>query len=142
MFLVDCSTSITTPVITISPVVQTSLPAVEKTEPVITPTVTTATIGPESLISSNAGELLKSAVANLQNALSFQMAMHAITAYQVIEPSGAIKMVVYGEFNTNYEVINLPTLKVHANYEDRYDPQDDFVKYESYAYQENGKCLR
>jgi hypothetical protein len=166
MFLAGCSTSVTTPAISTSPVVQTPLsavvkteavltptttaistspvvqtplPAVVKTEAVFTPTATAAEIEQESLISSNAGELLKNAVANLQNAVSFQMAAHAVRAYRAIEPSGATKVVVYGEFNSNYAVMRLPTLKVHATYADRYDPQDDFVEYESYTYKENGK---
>jgi len=166
MFLAGCSTSVTTPAISTSPVVetplsavvkteavltptttaistspvvQTPLPAVVKTEAVFTPTATAAEIGQESLTSSDAGELLKSAVANLQNAVSFQMAAHEVRAYRAIEPSGAIKMVVYGEFNTDYAVMRLPTLKAHATYQHRYDPQDDFVEYESYTYQENGK---
>jgi len=62
-----------------------------------------------------------------------------VRAYRVIEPSGATKMVVYGEFDSDHAVMRLPTLKVHATYADRYDPQDDFVKRESYTYQENGK---
>lgn len=138
MFLVGCSTSVTTPVIITSPTVQTSLPVVVKTEPVLTPTVTATAIGPESLIISNTDELLESAVANLKNAASFQMAAHEVRAYQIIDTSGATKM-VYGEFNTNYAVIRLPKLKVHAYYEYRYDPQADFEKYESYTYQENDK---
>jgi hypothetical protein len=139
MFLAGCSTSVTTPAISTSPVVETPLPAVVKTEAVLTPKATAAEIGQESLISSNAGELLESAVANLQYVVSFQMAAHAVRAYRAIEPSGATRMVVYGEFYSDYAVMRLPTLKVHATYEDRYDPQDDFIKYESYTYQENGK---
>lgn len=139
MFLVGCSRSVTTPVTTPSLVAQTPQPAIVKTEPVLTPTVTAAAIGPESLNSSNAGKLLKSAVANLQSASSFQMAAYVVRAYQIIDTSGATKGVVYGEFDTNYAVMRRPTLKVHAKYEDRYNPQDDFVKHESYTYQENGK---
>lgn len=139
MFLAGCSTSVTAPAVSTSPVVQTPQLAVVKTEAVFTPTATAAEIEQQSLISSNAGELFKSAVANLQSAVSFQMSTHVVRAYRVIEPSGATKMVVYGEFNSNYAVMRLPTLKVHATYEDRYDPQDDFVKRESYTYQENGK---
>jgi hypothetical protein len=139
MLLVACSTSVTPPATTTPPVAQTPLPTTTKTEPVSASTATAAVIGPESPISGDAGELLKSAVANLQNATSFRMAAHVVRAYRVIAPSGATHMVVYGEFNTNYAVIRLPTLKVHANYEHRYDPQDDFVRSESYTYQENGK---
>ncbi len=154
LLLAGCGTTVITPAISTpaSPVVQTPLPAVVKTEALVTPTVTavkteavltpTATvaeIGPEPLPSSNAGEILKSAVANLQNAASFQLAAHAVRAYRAIEPSGAIKMVIYGEFHTEYAVMRLPTLRVHAIHQDRYDPQDDFIQYESYAYQENGK---
>ena len=56
-----------------------------------------------------------------------------------MEPSGATKMVVYGEFKTEYAVMRLPTLKVYATHKERYDPQDDLTEYESYTYQENGK---
>ena len=143
LFLVGCSTSVTTAVITISPAAQTGPSAVVITEPVLTPTVLTPTVTaaatePDFMISSNAGELLESAVANLQNATSFQMAAHEIRAYQIIDTSGATTM-VYGEFDTNYAVIRLPTLKVHASYEYRYDPHADLTEYESYMYQENGR---
>jgi hypothetical protein len=152
ILLAGCGTSVPTPAAPPSPVVQTPLPAVVKTEAVFTPTATvvkteavlspTATaaeIEQEPLIPSSAGELLKSAVANLQKAASFQLAAHAVRAYRVIEPSGALKMVVYGEFNTEYTVMRLPTLKVHATHQDRYDPLADWTEYESYTYQENGK---
>ena len=138
LFLVHCSTNATTPVITLSPAAQTPLPAVVITEPVLTPTVTAAATGREFLNSNNAGELLESAVANLQNAASFQMAAHGVRAYRIIDAGGATSM-VYGEFNTNYAVIRLPTLKVHASYEYRYDPQADFIAYDSYMYQENDR---
>lgn len=139
ILLVGCSTSGTTPVSATSPVAQTPLPAVVSTEPVPTPAVTAAAIGPESQIASDAGGLLQRAVANLQNATSFQMAAHVVRAYRAIDPSGATRIVVYGEFNADYAVIRLPTLKVHAKYEDRYDPQADFLEHESYTVQENGK---
>jgi hypothetical protein len=154
MLLAGCGTSLTAPAGSPSPVVRTPLPTVVKTEAVFTPTATvvkteavstpTATaaeIGREPRISSNAGELLESAVANLQNAASFQLAAHEVRAYQVIEPSGATKLVVYGEFNTEYTVVRLPTLKVHATHQDRYDPQADLIEYESYTYHEDGKYL-
>jgi hypothetical protein len=137
LFLVHCSTSVTAPLNTVSPAALTPLPAVVSTEPVLTPTVTAAATGPDFLIPSDAGELLESAVANLQNAASFQMAAHEIRAYQIIDTGGATTM-VYGEFDTNYTVIRLPTLKVHASYEYRYDPHADFIAYDSYMYQENG----
>ena len=122
-----------------SPAAQTSLPAVAETEPVLTSTSATAPTGPAPLVSSNAGELLQSAVAKLQTAASFRMAAHEIRAYQVVDTSGAATM-VYGEFITDYAVIRLPTLKVHTYYKYRYDPQADFVAHdESYMYQQNGK---
>jgi hypothetical protein len=125
---------------TISPSAQTPLPAVVTTEPVFTPTITAAATGTGFPFSSNAGELLESAIANLENVTSFQMAAHEVRAYQIIDTSGATTM-VYGEFNTNYAVIRLPALKVHAYCEYRYDPQADFTKYESYMYQGDGRCF-
>jgi hypothetical protein len=109
-----------------------------RTESEPTPTVTAVATGPELLISSNAGELLETAVANLQNAASFQMVAHEIRAYQIIDTS-AVTTMVYGEFYTSCTVICTPTLKVHAYSEYRYDPQADFTTYESYTYQENGR---
>jgi hypothetical protein len=152
LFLADCGTSVPSPATSTSPAVQTPLPAVGeteavstptapvvKTEALLSPTATAAEIGQEPLPSSNTGELLDSAAANLRNALSFQLAAHVVRAYRVIEPSGATKMVVYGEFNIEYAVVRLPTLKVHATHQDRYDPQADWIEYESYTYEENGK---
>ncbi len=66
------------------------------------------------------------------------MSVHDVRAYQIIDTNGET-MLVYGEFTTNYAVIRLPALKVHGSYEYRYDPQADFLKYDSYTYQENGK---
>jgi hypothetical protein len=138
LFLVGCGTSVPTAVIPTSPATQTPLPAVVTAEPVLTPTATAAATGPDLPISSDAGELLESAVANLTSATSFRMAAHEIRAYQIIEPSGATTM-VYGEFHTEYAVIRLPTLKVHTSYKYRYDPRADFEEYESYMCQENGR---
>ena len=141
MALVGCSASVTTPVVTTSPAAQTTVPAVAETEPVTTPTSVTAATGPESLVSSNAGELLQSAVAKLQTATSFRMTAHETRAYQIVDAGGAATL-VYGEFITDYAVIRLPTLKVHTYYKYRYDPQADFVAHdESYMYQQNGKCF-
>ncbi len=66
------------------------------------------------------------------------MTAHEIRAYQAIVANGATSL-VYGEFKTNYAVMRLPSLKVHANYEYRFDPQADFLKDDSYTYQENGQ---
>lgn len=168
VFLVGCSTGVTTPTITTSPAMQISLPAVVKTEPALTPTVTAAAIRPASPaiqtplpaivktepaliptvtatairsvspVLSNADQVLKSAVANLLNAVSFEMAAHEVRAYQTIGANGATSL-VYGEFNTNYTVIRLPSLKVYGNHEYRFDPQGDFLRYDSYSYQENSQ---
>jgi hypothetical protein len=139
VLLVGCSPSTPTATMSPSPVAPTPLSTAMTTEPVSTPTATAAPTAPESPLPSDPGELLKSAVANLQKATSFHMAVHAVRAYRAMEPDGATRMVVYGEFNTQYAVLRLPTLKVHATYEERYDPQAAFVKRESYTYQENGK---
>ena len=88
------------------------------------------------MVSSNAAEILEIAVANLVNATSFEMAAHEIRAYQIIRADGETRQ-VYGEFNTNYAVIRLPLLKVYGNHEYRYDPQAEFIRYETYTYQEN-----
>jgi hypothetical protein len=138
VFLVGCNTGETTPTITTSPTIQTSLPAVVKTEPAITPTATAMAIGSISSVSSNVGEVLNSAVENLLNAVSFEMAAHEVRAYQIIGANGETKL-VYGEFNTNYSVIRLPSLKVYGNYEYRFDPKADFLGNDSYTYQENNQ---
>ena len=137
VFLVGCSTGVA-PAITTSPTTQTPLLAVVETEPALTPTVTATAIRSEPPISSNAAEVLESAVANLLNAVSFEMATHEVRAYQTIGANGETRQ-VYGEFNTNYAVIRLPLLKVYGNHEYRYDPQADFLRYDSYTYQENGR---
>lgn len=138
ILLVACRASFTAPVITTSPPTQTYLPAVVITDPGLTPTVTAAATEPSILIPSSAGDLLESAVANLENATSFRMAAHETRAYQIIETSGETKM-VYGEFDTNYAVIRTPTLKVYADKKYRYDPHADFTGYEVYFYEENGR---
>jgi hypothetical protein len=137
--LVGCGTSGTPAVVTTSPVAQTPLPIAVTTQPVFTPTATAAPTAPESPLPSAPGEVLQSAVANLQSAISFHMAVHAVRAYRAMDPDGATRLVVYGEFNTSYAVIRLPRLKVHATYAERYDPEAAFVRRESYTYEENGK---
>lgn len=137
VFLVGCNTGVA-PTITTSPTTQAPLLAVVETEPALTPTVTATAIRSEPPISSNEAEVLESAVANLLNATSFEMAAHDVRAYQIIGANGETRQ-VYGEFNTNYAVIRLPMLKVYGNHEYRYDPQAGFFRYDSYTYQENGQ---
>jgi hypothetical protein len=119
-----------------SPTLQTTLLAAIETEPAPTSTVTTIRSG--TPIPSHAAEVLESAVANLLHAASFEMAAHEVTAYQIIGADGETRQ-VYGEFNTSYAVIRVPMLKVHGNHEYRYDPLADFIKYDSYSYQEDGQ---
>lgn len=120
------------------PTAQTPLPTVMETESGLIPTVTISVSRSEPAVSSNSGEVLNSAITNLLNATSFEMSVHDVRAYRIIDTNGETRL-IYGEFNTNYEVIRLPALKVHSNYEYRYDPQADFLKYDSYTYQEKGK---
>jgi hypothetical protein len=101
-------------------------------------TVTASVIRVEPPVSDNVGEVLNSAITNLLKATSFEVSVHDVRAYQIIDTNGKT-MLVYGEFTANYAVIRLPTLKVHGSFEYRYDPQADFLKYDSYTYQENGK---
>jgi hypothetical protein len=117
---------------------QTHLPAVRDTELAKIPTVTASVNGSEPLDSSSAGEILNRAVTNLLNATSFEVSVHDVRAYKIIETNGETTL-VYGEFHAKYEVIRLPALKVHVSYEYRYDPGANFEKYDSYTYQENGK---
>jgi hypothetical protein len=137
VFLFGCSTSVT-PAITTSPTMQKPLVVVVETEPARTPIVTATAIRSELPISSNAAEFLESAIANLLNAASFEMAAHEVRAYQAIYANGETRQ-IYGEFNTNYAVIRVPSLKVYGNHEYRYDPQTDFFRYESYTYGMNGQ---
>jgi hypothetical protein len=138
VLLVGCSASATTPAITTRPAAQPPLPAVMETESAMISTVMASVIGSEPPVSSNAGEVLNSAVINLLKATSFEVSAHAVRAYQIIDTNGET-MLVYGEFNTNYAVIRLPALKVHGSCEYRYDLQADFLEYDTYTYQENGK---
>ena len=138
VFLFGCSTSATVPAITTIPAMQTPLHDSIETESTMISTVTASIIGPEAPVSSNAGEILNSAVTNLLNAISFEVLVQDVRAYQIIDTNGETRL-VYGEFNTNYAVIRLPALKVHGSYEYRYDSQADFLKYDSYAYPEDGK---
>jgi hypothetical protein len=140
VFLVGCSASATARAITTLPAAQTPLPAVLETESAMLSTVTASVSGSEPPVSSNAGEILNSAVTNLLKATSFEVSVHDVRAYQIIDTSGETRL-VYGEVTANYAVIRLPVLKVHGRYEYRYDPQADFQKYDSYTYQENGVYL-
>jgi hypothetical protein len=139
VLLVGCGTGVA-PTVATSPTTQTPLPAVVGTEPapVPAPTVAATAIGSEPPISNDAAQLLESAVANLLNAASFEMAAHEVRAYQAIGADGETGR-VYGEFNTRYAVNRLPLLEVYATHEYRYDPQADFFRYDSYTYQENGQ---
>ncbi|MGB3716522.1 MAG: hypothetical protein WA996_19050, partial [Candidatus Promineifilaceae bacterium] len=152
VFLVGCSdgTKATAPAITMIPTAQTPaaqtptaqapLPTPKKTESRQLPTVTIPATKSEPTISSNEGEILDKAVTNLLNATSFELSAHEVRAYQIIDAEGETRA-IYGEFNTNYEVIRLPALKVHGVHEYRYDPQSDFLKFDSYTYQDGGKYL-
>ena len=140
VFLIGCSISTTMPVSTLVPATQTSLPIVTETEPALisTVTATAAEIESEPIVTSSPNEALDRAVANLINAASFKMSVHDIRAYQIIERSGETRM-VYGEFNADYAVIRLLTVKAHGSHQYRYDPQGEFQKFDTYTYQENGK---
>ena len=140
VFLVGCSASATAPAITALPATQTPLPAAMETESALISTVTASVIRSEPLVSSNAGKVLNSAVTNLLKATSFEVSVHDVRAYQIIDTNGETRL-VYGEVTANYAVIRLPALKVHGSHEYRYDPQADFLEYDSYTYQENGKCF-
>ncbi len=132
VLLVGCSTGVAS-----SPPTQTPLPTAVGTEPARIPTGMATAIRSEPPISSSA-QVLESAVANLLNAASFEMAAHEVRAYQIIGANDETRQ-VYGEFNTKYAVIRRPLLKVHGSHEYRYDPQADFFRYDSYTYQENGQ---
>lgn len=129
--------AITTPIAT-----QISLPAVMETDPALKPIITATASASTSLISNDTNELLKSAVANLQRATSFQIAAHDIRAYQNIDTRGKT-VTVYGETNTNYAIIRIPTLKVHQYNAYRYDPQAAFKIENVYVYEDtkSGKYL-
>jgi hypothetical protein len=135
--LAGCSTGVALTVAT-SPTTQASLLAAAETEPAPTPTGTATAARSEPPTSSDPAKVLESAVANLLNAASFEMAAHEVRAYQVIGANGKTGQ-VYGEFNTNYAVRRLPLLEVYGRHEYRYDPQADFFRYDSYTYQENGR---
>jgi hypothetical protein len=68
------------------------------------------------------------------------MVAHEIRAYRILDSSGTARM-VYGEFVTDYAVIRLPTLKVHAHYQCRYSPQAEFAADETVTYQQDGKTF-
>jgi hypothetical protein len=138
VFLVGCCTSATVPAMTSLPATQTPLPAALETDSAMISTVTESVVGSEPPVLSNAGEIFNSAVTNLLKATSFEVSVHDVRAYQIIDTNGETRL-VYGEVTANYAVIRLPVLKVHGSYEYRYDPQADFLKYDSYTYQENGK---
>jgi hypothetical protein len=63
--------------------------------------------------------------------------VHDVRAYQITDTNGETTL-VYGEVTANHAVIRLPALKAHGSYEYRYDPQADFLRYDSYTYQVNG----
>jgi hypothetical protein len=133
VYLTGCSTAMA-PTNTTPNTAQTPLPVVVETKPALTATVHL----PESPSSINMAEVLESAVENLLNAASFEMAAHEVRAYQAARADGETQ-IIYGEFKTNYSVISSPLLKVVGSHEYRFDPQTDFFRYQSYAYQEDGK---
>jgi hypothetical protein len=162
VFLVGCSDGAATPAVTMIPTLEAPTPAVQTLE-VQTPAVHTPTppkappavietesrLLPTAMIPAtrsepqvpvNMGEVLDSAVTNLLNATSFELSAHEVRAYQIIEAHGESK-VIYGEFNTNYELLRLPALKVRGHHEYRFDPQADFLGYDSYTYQVNDNYL-
>jgi hypothetical protein len=165
VFLVGCGDGAATPAVTMIPTVQTpkvqaptiqaptaqipkvqpstvqtALPAVIETESGLLPTVMIPSTRSEPPVPVNMGEVLDSAVTNLLNATSFDLSVHVVRAYRIIEAHGESR-VIYGEFDTDYEVHLLPALKVHGHHEYRFDPQADFLEYDSYTYQENNKYL-
>jgi len=111
-----------------------------ETETGSVPTIPAAAIRSEIPSLERRGQVLESAILNLMNAASFKLKTHEVRAYQVIKASGESSQ-VYGEFNTDYSVLRRPLLKVYANHEYRYDPQDRFSCYETYTYQENGQLF-
>ena len=136
-FLMGCSTDIAPAIITFT-MTKTPQGVVMETEPGPVPTVPITAISSETPSLDKRSQILESAVLNLMNATSFKLSAHEVRAYQVIKANNETRQ-VYGEFNTNYAVIRLPFLKVHATHEYRYNPQTEFSSYESYTYQENGR---
>lgn len=133
VFLVGCSTAVEPTNITPT-TTQTPLPVVVKTEPPLTATA----IRSESPSSNKPAEVLESAVENLLHAISFEMTAHEVRAYQAVGADGEA-LAVYGEFITNYSVIRSPSVKVLGTHAFKFDPQDDFHRYETVAYQEGNK---
>jgi hypothetical protein len=137
-FLVGCNASGNASTTTSLPVTQTHLSSATVSGPTRTPTVTTSVVGSGTPLSSNASEVLNAAVANLLKANSFDMSVHEVRAYRIIDANSETRL-VYGEFISNYTVIRLPTLKVHSRIEYRYDPQADFYQFDTYSYLEGSK---
>ena len=139
LFVAGCNLSTTAPVVTPFPSSQSPSHGVDNTLTISTPTILATAVEHESPNIRNAGEVITKAIANLQNASSFQLEAHDVRAYKIIDPGNTNEKVIYGEFNAYYTVVRYPTLKVRAIYQYRYDPQDDFDTDESYTYRENGR---
>lgn len=123
-----------------TPMVQTTLPAVTETGSGLLPAVTISVTGSEPPVSVNMAEVLDNAVTNLLNATGFELSVHDVRAYRIADAGGESR-VIYGEFDTHYEVLRLPALKVHGHHQYRFDPQADFMGYDSYTFQENNNYL-
>jgi hypothetical protein len=110
----------------------------EYSEPTaLPPEATTSTIS-EFQITSTGIDILSEAVKNLVKAASFEMTVHEVISYQGISAYGNSNP-VYGEFLSNYAVIQRPLLKVYGQHEYRYAPQTDYIRYDSYSFQQNNK---
>jgi hypothetical protein len=136
--LVSCSISSPEPITPSDPVTQTPLPTETQIEPTRVSTVTLTANESATPVTRSPDEILNSAVTNLVEATSFEILVHEVRAYQVIDRSGQTRT-IYGEFDVDYSVICSPALKVHGSYQYRYNPQDDFLQLDMYTYQENGK---
>ena len=80
-------------------------------------------------------DLLTAAVRNLVEAESYQMVAHEDVSYQGIGPDGSTNP-VYGEFKSNYIVIQHPQFTISSHYEYRFAPGLDYSSYDTYGYQD------
>jgi hypothetical protein len=139
LILIGCGTEASEPKGSVAASRQRLTPTVRETEPPLAPTFPrTSTPGATPSLSTDWANLLQKAVANLQEAASFELTANEVRAYRVIESDGVTRL-VYGEFNSNHTVVRRPVLNVHSSCKYRYDPQAEFMKYETDSYEENGK---
>lgn len=101
----------------------------EPTAPSPTETAIVEAVDPQAL--------LDAAVGKFATASSFEMRTHEITSYNAIIEDGSNRM-IYGEFNSIYDIHRSPAFKVRVQTDFRYSPDSDFTSEEYFLAEIDG----